>query len=64
LEHSPCLPAGGGEGGDELASLKKQLEEAEDKMQVAVDAVDFEAAGELQELVDTLTDEIDRLEAL
>ena len=52
------------ESGDELASLKKQLEEAEDKMQVAVDADDFEAAGELQELVDTLTDEIDRLEAL
>ena len=50
-------------GASPLAALRKQLEEAEDKMQSAVDNDDFEAASELQELVDELTDEIERLQA-
>ena len=45
-----------------MAALRKRLEEAEDKMQAAVDADDFEAAGELQELVDELTEELERME--
>ena len=43
--------------------LRARKEEAEDKMQTAVDDDDFEAASELQELVDALADEIDQLEA-
>ena len=33
-----------------------------DTLQAAVDADDFEAAGELQELVDELTEELERME--
>ena len=47
----------------QLAELRARKEEAEDKMQTAVDDDDFEAASELQELVDALADEIDQLEA-
>ena len=43
--------------------MRARKEEAEDKMQTAVDDDDFEAASELQELVDALADEIDQLEA-
>ena len=57
--------ASGGDdsGASRLAELRARKEEAEDKMQTAVDDDDFEAASELQELVDALADEIDQLEA-
>ena len=43
-----------------LTALREKLEEAEDKMQSAVDADDFEAAAKQQELVQKLTEEIAR----
>ena len=50
-------------GASRLAALRNSLEEAEDQMQNAVDNDDFDAASELQEVVDELTDEIETLEA-
>ena len=60
---SAAASGGNDTGASRLAALRNRLEEAEDQMQTAVDDDDFEAASELQEVVDALTDEIDQLEA-
>ena len=60
---SAAASGGDDTGASRLAALRNRLEEAEDQMQTAVDDDDFEAASELQEVVDALTDEIDQLEA-
>lgn len=60
---SAAASGGDDTGASRLVALRNRLEEAEDQMQIAVDNDDFEAASELQEVVDALTDEIDQLEA-
>ena len=48
--------------GDVLAELRRQQNEAEEEMQAAVDADDFDEASRLQEVIDELSDKIADLE--